>query len=376
MRVYVSSTFEDLKEYREAVIRILRQLGHEVVAMEDYVAASALPLEKVLDDVRSCNIYIGIFAWRYGYIPTTFQTDQLPPGAVSGQTSITECEYLQAKASNLSVLAFLLDERAPWPPHLIDAFAGEGSEEKIRQLRSTLQRERIVSYFTKPEDLEARASAAVTTEGMTQQVRLNLIRPADPQLLRSVSSPLVVADSSYSGEIWDAVVNARNSRVVTIDIETEWWSTRLYLLAVLAERLTQIRRILVVERSNFVGLLSTTAIRRLLQPNHRELVRFDSQLARRKGIRKSDLSAEGQEIVKVWENCFSSKRPESSVKDPVTEPKFIRQRLASTYVEETSIETDIDDMRQDHDVSYDHGYNEVCITTLGLSFVKACTIRT
>ena len=55
---------------------------------------------------------------------------------------------------------------------------------------------------------------------------------------------------------------------------------------------------------------------------------------------------------------------------------LIRQRLASTYVEETSIETGIDDMRQDHDVSYDHGYNEVCITALGLSFVKACTIRT
>lgn len=55
---------------------------------------------------------------------------------------------------------------------------------------------------------------------------------------------------------------------------------------------------------------------------------------------------------------------------------LIRQRLASTYVEDTSIETDIDDMRQDHDVSYDHGYNEVCITALGLSFVKACTIMT
>ena len=54
---------------------------------------------------------------------------------------------------------------------------------------------------------------------------------------------------------------------------------------------------------------------------------------------------------------------------------LIRQRLASTYIEETSIETDVDDMREDHDVSYDHGYNDVCITALGLSFVKACTIR-
>jgi hypothetical protein len=31
---------------------------------------------------------------------------------------------------------------------------------------------------------------------------------------------------------------------------------------------------------------------------------------------------------------------------------LIRQRLASTYIEETSLETDIDDIRYDHDVSY------------------------
>lgn len=54
---------------------------------------------------------------------------------------------------------------------------------------------------------------------------------------------------------------------------------------------------------------------------------------------------------------------------------LIRQRLASTYIEERSIETDIDDMRYDHDVSYDHGYMDVCITALGLSFVKACAVR-
>lgn len=65
MKVYVSSTFVDLKEYRAAAIRILRQLGHEVLAMEDYVADSAIPLEKCLEHVQSCEAYVGIFAWRW-----------------------------------------------------------------------------------------------------------------------------------------------------------------------------------------------------------------------------------------------------------------------------------------------------------------------
>jgi hypothetical protein len=69
LRIFVSSTFEDLKEHRTAAIRILRQLGHEVLAMEDLVAASTLPLQKVLDMVDRSEAYVGIFAWRYGYVP-------------------------------------------------------------------------------------------------------------------------------------------------------------------------------------------------------------------------------------------------------------------------------------------------------------------
>tara|TARA_Y100000588_G_scaffold330024_1_gene366651 strand:- start:337 stop:531 length:195 start_codon:yes stop_codon:yes gene_type:complete len=37
--------------------------------MEDYVSDSAIPLEKVLEDIDSCDAYVGIFAWRYGFIP-------------------------------------------------------------------------------------------------------------------------------------------------------------------------------------------------------------------------------------------------------------------------------------------------------------------
>jgi hypothetical protein len=67
MRIFVSSSFEDLSEHRAAVIRVLRQLGHEVLAMEDLTAASAAPLSKVLDMVDRSEAYVGIFAWRHGY---------------------------------------------------------------------------------------------------------------------------------------------------------------------------------------------------------------------------------------------------------------------------------------------------------------------
>src|SRR4051812_31751720 len=103
MRIFVSSTFEDLREHRSGAIRVLRQLSHDVVAMEDFVAGGAFPLNRVLDDVKRCDVYVGIFAWRYGFIPKFAEGANLSPpiiaGAVPGQTSVTHYEYLQAKAN-------------------------------------------------------------------------------------------------------------------------------------------------------------------------------------------------------------------------------------------------------------------------------------
>jgi len=55
-RIYVSSAYGDLKEHREEVYRTLRKLGHDVVVMEDYVAADQRPLERCLADVAACDI--------------------------------------------------------------------------------------------------------------------------------------------------------------------------------------------------------------------------------------------------------------------------------------------------------------------------------
>jgi hypothetical protein len=59
MRIFVSSSFEDLSEHRAAAIRVLRQLGHEVLAMEDMIAGSLAPLPKVLEMVDRSEAYVG-----------------------------------------------------------------------------------------------------------------------------------------------------------------------------------------------------------------------------------------------------------------------------------------------------------------------------
>ena len=332
MKVYVSSTFVDLKDYRAAAIRILRQLGHEVVAMEDYVADSAIPLERVLEDVQSCEVYVGIFAWRYGYIPGKPSDTSPEPSAPDGlvlpgdgdyrTVSITEWEYLQATEDpKRAILSFLLEEGIPWPPHLIDGFEPKTSKDSIRALRQKLQRERLVAYFKSPEDLEARVSAAITTVNMSAQVAVNLLDPAEstPQDLQIVSHGEDVRDSNKDNFV-GAVVASQAQHLVRIDIGTTWWSTRLYLLAYLVERLTEVRRILVLDNNKFVGLLSTRAIRSHLVNIHPELLKFERRVGQRQrsGI---DIRQEVEEILKVWGATFPHS-VEDSCQKTVTAPNL------------------------------------------------------
>jgi hypothetical protein len=59
-RIFVSSTFKDLEEYREKVRTVLRRIDHEDTAMEYFVAEDKRPLDKCLEAVASCDFYVGI----------------------------------------------------------------------------------------------------------------------------------------------------------------------------------------------------------------------------------------------------------------------------------------------------------------------------
>ena len=117
-KIYLSFTYSDLRDYRDAVAKILRKGEMEVVFMEDYVATGqGVPLDQCLADVARCDGYMDIFAWRYGYIPTANNPDQ---------KSITELEYRQAQTLGKPCFIFLLDENIAWPPKQMDQTTGEG----------------------------------------------------------------------------------------------------------------------------------------------------------------------------------------------------------------------------------------------------------
>ena len=123
---------------------VLQQLGHVDVAMETYVAEPMRPLEKCLADVAASDLYVGIFAWRYGYVPQ------------GENRSITELEYRAAVEHHKDCLIFLLDEDAPWPTRNVD-----DDTSYIRRLRGELSEDRLCRFFGTPDQLASLARTAV-----------------------------------------------------------------------------------------------------------------------------------------------------------------------------------------------------------------------
>lgn len=151
-RVYISSTFEDLKEERRRVSDAIVSVGHLPVKMEAYTAAGRPPLEHCLADVRSCQVYIGIFAFRYGYIP---------PGQ---KKSITALECEEAGKAGLTQLIFLLDKRASWPVDRVDK-----DPRRIHEFREELGVAFLCGFFSNPDELATKVTLALQKEGGKRQ---------------------------------------------------------------------------------------------------------------------------------------------------------------------------------------------------------------
>lgn len=140
--VYVSSTFEDLKEERACVREALVDLGHSVTSMESYGSSEERALKTCVEDVQKCDLYVCIVGWRYGFIP--------PEG--NGK-SITEQEYEAAtKVPRLLYLCAQKPEEWARPPGRPDREV-DPDLVQIQRFRQRLQNAHRPKLFKDLRDL-------------------------------------------------------------------------------------------------------------------------------------------------------------------------------------------------------------------------------
>ena len=139
-KVMISSTALDLPEHRKVVLDACLRQSMFPVMMEQLAAVDADAIEESLRIVNEADIYLGIFAYRYGYIPKGYDI------------SITEMEYKCALERGIPCLIFLMDKDHPVKP--TDVETGDGAI-KLGAFKKHLEVEHVVNFFKSPAELQA-----------------------------------------------------------------------------------------------------------------------------------------------------------------------------------------------------------------------------
>ena len=168
--VFVSSTSEDLREYRVAAREAVLAVGLRPEMMEYFAAAGGPPLAECLGAVSPCDVVVVIVAERYGWVPPNQPTDEAK--------SITWLECEHAAGRECELLVFFPADSNAWPTERSEAFrltaaiqnetftpelTGEvqRNRARLKDFRKWLETGRTRATFTSPDYLKAKVTQAL-----------------------------------------------------------------------------------------------------------------------------------------------------------------------------------------------------------------------
>lgn len=144
-QIFVSSTYEDLKEERDQAIKAILEMGHIPVGMEMFSAADEEQWQLIARQIEATDYYVIIVGHRYG--------SETPEGI-----SYTEKEFDYAKSCGIPTLGFVIDDKASWPADRI-----EKDSKKINKLDKFKGKvkSKIVQFWNSKEDLHGKISISL-----------------------------------------------------------------------------------------------------------------------------------------------------------------------------------------------------------------------
>jgi hypothetical protein len=148
MKAFISSTVTDLIEYRQVVQDVFRDLGVEYVTLDGVlrnVPETLTEADQVLAELKRSDLMVLIVGHRYGSIEP-----------ISG-IGWVEAEFRAARNLGKPILAFLADDKAPFPPASIDE-----DRSRVERFRTEVLSNYLVVRFRSPSDLAAKLAVALT----------------------------------------------------------------------------------------------------------------------------------------------------------------------------------------------------------------------
>jgi len=144
--VFISSTSQDLLNHRAIVSKALLNAGFHPVDMANFMARPEGATSACLKEVASSDLFLGIYAWRYGFIPE------------DAEISITEQEFVEAEKLGKPCFCFLVDEQYDWPE--VHREKGIGAR-LLRDFKARINAKLVRTTFTTPDDLATKVLASI-----------------------------------------------------------------------------------------------------------------------------------------------------------------------------------------------------------------------
>src|SRR5713226_6682684 len=178
--VMISSTSVDLPEHRQEAIDACLREGLFPIAMEHLPARDADAIRVSLEMVDKADIYIGIYAWRYGHRPE------------GHDISITEMEFDRAVERRIPILVFPIHKDHPLTIEMVEA--DKEAQEKLKKLKERANYHRGRLEFRSPVELRSHiiqslAALLKEEEAASQLKRAPSLHP--PNLIPTAPAPYI-----------------------------------------------------------------------------------------------------------------------------------------------------------------------------------------
>lgn len=239
-QVFISSTFSDLQEAREKVLKILLSIDCIPSGMEFFPASDDEQFEFIKRIIDDCDYYLLIVAGRYGSV------------AADG-ISYTQKEYEYAISKGIPVVAFLRNNIDKLP--VCDTDSNDDKRNKLNEFRSQVAQGRMICFWDTEDELASQVAVSLPQAfklhpaagwvrggtGASEEILLQLLEAnrriaeleAQNHDLQSRESSLSDRSSVAAGLSLDKEVEVRSSFELQYpgspDWETEWGTHKIIL---------------------------------------------------------------------------------------------------------------------------------------------------
>lgn len=208
-QIFISSTYEDLKEVRQKVIHTILTMNQFPAGMELFSAADEEQWEIIKETIDSSDYYVLIIGRKYGSV--------ISDGEDAG-ISYTEKEFNYAKDKGIPILAFIMDREAK-----ADGTQIETNPDKMKGFLNFVENVktgRLVKFWKNVDELCAQLSQTLY-KAMQRGNRPGWVRTTEFNIEESYARILQLTDRIHVLEALNSDLKMQTDRKPLLQIKVE-----------------------------------------------------------------------------------------------------------------------------------------------------------